>query len=82
MVLKKDARAVLQFYPETSEQAVVIAQAASKVRRAITFRKLLCACREEQYYLPLPSVSLFAAYIIYNFIMYITFIRLVLRVAW
>jgi len=31
MVLKKDARAVLQFYPETSEQAVVIAQAASKV---------------------------------------------------
>lgn len=30
-VLKKDARAVLQFYPETSEQAVVIAQAASKV---------------------------------------------------
>jgi len=31
MVLKKDARAILQFYPETSEQAVVIAQAASKV---------------------------------------------------
>ncbi len=31
MVLKKDARAVLQFYPETSEQAVIIAQAASKV---------------------------------------------------
>ena len=30
-VLKKDARAVLQFYPETSEQAVIIAQAASKV---------------------------------------------------
>mmetsp|Transcript_2388 Transcript_2388/g.3750 ORF Transcript_2388/g.3750 Transcript_2388/m.3750 type:complete len:294 (-) Transcript_2388:245-1126(-) len=30
-VLKKDARAVLQFYPETSEQAVVIATAASKV---------------------------------------------------
>lgn len=30
-VLKKDARAVLQFYPESSEQAVLIAQAASKV---------------------------------------------------
>jgi 18S rRNA (guanine1575-N7)-methyltransferase len=30
-VLKKDARAVLQFYPETPEQAVIIAQAASKV---------------------------------------------------
>ena len=30
-VLKKDARAVLQFYPENSEQAVLIAQAASKV---------------------------------------------------
>jgi 18S rRNA (guanine1575-N7)-methyltransferase len=30
-VLKKDARAILQFYPETSEQAVIIAQAASKV---------------------------------------------------
>ncbi|KAJ1405518.1 S-adenosyl-L-methionine-dependent methyltransferase [Ochromonadaceae sp. CCMP2298] len=30
-VLKKDARAVLQFYPETSEQAVVVATAASKV---------------------------------------------------
>jgi 18S rRNA (guanine1575-N7)-methyltransferase len=30
-VLKKDARAVLQFYPENPEQAVLIAQAASKV---------------------------------------------------
>lgn len=30
-ILKKDARAVLQFYPETSEQAVLIAQCASKV---------------------------------------------------
>ena len=30
-ILKKDARAVLQFYPENSEQAVLIAQAASKV---------------------------------------------------
>lgn len=30
-VLKKDAKAVLQFYPESSEQAVLIAQCASKV---------------------------------------------------
>lgn len=30
-VLKKDAKAVLQFYPENPEQAVLIAQAASKV---------------------------------------------------
>lgn len=30
-VLKKDAKAVLQFYPESPEQAVLIAQAASKV---------------------------------------------------
>ncbi len=30
-VLKKDAKAVLQFYPENAEQAVLIAQAASKV---------------------------------------------------
>jgi len=30
-VLKKDARAVLQFYPENAEQAVLIAQCASKV---------------------------------------------------
>lgn len=30
-VLKRDARAVLQFYPESPEQAVLIAQAASKV---------------------------------------------------
>lgn len=30
-VLKKDARAVFQFYPENPEQAVLIAQAASKV---------------------------------------------------
>jgi 18S rRNA (guanine1575-N7)-methyltransferase len=30
-VLRRDARAVLQFYPESSEQAVVIAQAASRV---------------------------------------------------
>jgi 18S rRNA (guanine1575-N7)-methyltransferase len=30
-VLKRDAKAVLQFYPENSEQAVLIAQAASKV---------------------------------------------------
>jgi 18S rRNA (guanine1575-N7)-methyltransferase len=30
-VLKKDARAVLQFYPENPEQAVLIAQCASKV---------------------------------------------------
>lgn len=30
-MLKKDARAVLQFYPETPEQAVLIAQCASKV---------------------------------------------------
>eukprot|EP01041_Mallomonas_annulata_P001096 gene1097-2130_t len=29
-VLKKDARAVLQFYPESSEQAVLVAQCASK----------------------------------------------------
>jgi 18S rRNA (guanine1575-N7)-methyltransferase len=29
--MKKNARAVLQFYPENSEQAVLIAQAASKV---------------------------------------------------
>ena len=30
-VLKKDARAILQFYPENAEQAVLIAQCASKV---------------------------------------------------
>lgn len=30
-ILKKDAKAILQFYPETSEQAVLIAQCASKV---------------------------------------------------
>jgi 18S rRNA (guanine1575-N7)-methyltransferase len=30
-VLKKDAKAVLQFYPETPEQAFLIAQAASRV---------------------------------------------------
>ena len=30
-VLKKDARAVLQFYPESPEQAVLISQSASKV---------------------------------------------------
>ncbi len=30
-VLKKNAKAVLQFYPENAEQAVLIAQAASKV---------------------------------------------------
>lgn len=30
-VLKKDARAVLQFYPETPEQAVLISQCASRV---------------------------------------------------
>jgi 18S rRNA (guanine1575-N7)-methyltransferase len=30
-VLKKDARAVLQFYPENAEQAVLIAQCASRV---------------------------------------------------
>ena len=30
-ILKRDARAVLQFYPENSEQAVLIVQAASKV---------------------------------------------------
>lgn len=30
-VLKRDAKAVLQFYPETPEQAVLIAQCASKV---------------------------------------------------
>ena len=30
-VLKRDARAVLQFYPETAEQAVLIVQAASRV---------------------------------------------------
>lgn len=30
-VLKRDARAVLQFYPESPEQAVLIAQCASKV---------------------------------------------------
>lgn len=30
-ILKKDARAVFQFYPENPEQAVLIAQAASKV---------------------------------------------------
>ena len=30
-VLKRDARAVLQFYPESAEQAVLIAQAASRV---------------------------------------------------
>lgn len=29
-ILKRDARAVLQFYPESSEQAVLIAQCASK----------------------------------------------------
>ena len=31
MILKKDARAVLQFYPESPEQAVLISQCASKV---------------------------------------------------
>lgn len=31
MVLKRSARAVLQFYPESSEQAVLVAQCASKV---------------------------------------------------
>lgn len=30
-VMKKDARAVLQFYPENEEQALLIAQSASKV---------------------------------------------------
>ncbi len=30
-VMKRDARAVLQFYPETPEQALLIAQCASKV---------------------------------------------------
>ena len=30
-ILKKDARAVLQFYPENEEQALLIAQSASKV---------------------------------------------------
>jgi 18S rRNA (guanine1575-N7)-methyltransferase len=30
-VLKRDARAVLQFYPESPEQALLIAQCASKV---------------------------------------------------
>lgn len=30
-VLKKDARAVLQFYPQSAEQAVLIAQCASRV---------------------------------------------------
>ena len=30
-VMKRDAKAVLQFYPETPEQAVLIAQCASKV---------------------------------------------------
>lgn len=30
-ILKRDARAVLQFYPESPEQAVLIAQSASKV---------------------------------------------------
>ena len=29
--MKKDARAVLQFYPESEEQALLIAQSASKV---------------------------------------------------
>lgn len=29
-VLRKDAKAVLQFYPESSEQAVLLAQSASK----------------------------------------------------
>lgn len=30
-IMKRDAKAVLQFYPESSEQAVLIAQAASRV---------------------------------------------------
>lgn len=30
-ILKRDAKAILQFYPETSEQAVLIAQCASRV---------------------------------------------------
>lgn len=30
-IMKKDARAVLQFYPQNSEQALMIAQAASRV---------------------------------------------------
>lgn len=30
-VMKRDAKAVLQFYPESAEQAVIIAQAASRV---------------------------------------------------
>lgn len=30
-VMKKDARAILQFYPENEEQAVLIAQSASRV---------------------------------------------------
>jgi len=30
-VLKRDAKAILQFYPESPEQAILIAQAASKV---------------------------------------------------
>ena len=30
-VLKRNAKAILQFYPENSEQAVLIAQAASRV---------------------------------------------------
>jgi 18S rRNA (guanine1575-N7)-methyltransferase len=31
IILKKDAKAVLQFYPESSEQALLIAQSAAKV---------------------------------------------------
>ena len=30
-IMKRDAKAVLQFYPETPEQALLIAQSASKV---------------------------------------------------
>ena len=54
-VLKKDARAILQFYPENAEQAVLIAQCASKVGFAggivVDFPN---SSKAKKYYLCLP----------------------------
>ena len=75
MVLKKDARAVLQFYPETSEQAVVIAQAASKVTQNNTSHASFA----------LKSLLFFAAILTitdHHYCVLCASVRLVLRAVW
>jgi 18S rRNA (guanine1575-N7)-methyltransferase len=64
-VLKKDARAILQFYPENAEQTVLIAQCASKVgfaggvlvdypNSSKAKKYYLCLSFERSYQMPAP----------------------------